>query len=572
MSVPPSQMQTPPSNYPGYSSPEPESAGFGEYLGILRRRRKLLLMVGLPIIAIGATLALALPDVYRSEGQIEIEGAQAVKQNPNSLTQDPEESPYADQYVRSLSTAVLSDRTLAKLLSEHKLYDGQADDPAGALQDLRSDIKVDIVTVPILDPNTGRERDVVTAFSVAYDNKDPQRAQQGAEWLVNAFLAENRNDRQRQAGGRAKFFAGEAERMRTYVAQLEGKLSDFKQKNAGKLPELNEMNLNVMDRTESDIQNVESQMQALRRERVFLVSQLAQARSASPEAGNLRALEDEYARKSVQYDQSHPDLIMLRRQIDQLKAGGSGAGLSLKAQLQGQRSILAEARQRYSEDHPDVQRIQRNIQSLEARIASGETSDVSTAADSPMAMQLQTQLNATDTQLAALQARAMELRTKLTGLEGRIVAAPEVERDYQAVTRDLAGARAKYDELLKRQMDAEVSEAAIAGGTADKFQVKSSPKIPDEPAKPQRIAIMIIAVVLAAIASLTAVILAQLFDATVRGARDIQDILGVAPLTAVPVIKHAGVKKHKRGGPAYAASAAAAVAILTLAVIVRFVA
>ncbi len=561
-------MQTPPPPYPGL---EPENSGFGDYLGALRRRRKLMLIVGLPIVAIGATLALALPDVYRSEGQIEIEGAQAVKQNPNSLTQDPEDTPYADQYVRSLSTVVLSDRNLAKLLAQHKLYDDQADDPAGALDQLRDDIKVDIVTVPILDPNTGRERDVVTAFSVAYDNKQPERAQEGAEWLVNAFLEQNRSDRQSQAGGRAKFFAGEAERMRTHVAQLEAKLAEFKQKNSGKLPELNEMNMNVMDRTENDIANVESQMQALRRERVFLVSQLAQARAGSPEAGNLRALEDEYARKSVQYDQSHPDLIMLRRQIDQLKAGG-GAGLSLKAQLQTQRSILAEARQRYSEDHPDVQRIQRNIQALEARIASGETADVSTAGDSPMAMQLQTQLNATDTQLAALQARAMDLRTKLSSLEGRIVAAPEVEREYQAVTRDLAGARAKYDELLKRQMDAEVSEAAIAGGTADKFQVKSSPKIPDEPAKPQRIAIMIIALVLAAIASVTTAVLAQLFDPTIRGARDVQDILGVAPLTTVPVIKRHGGTNRKGGAPAYAATAAAAVAIIAFAIVVRFVA
>ena len=52
-------------------------------------------------------------------------------------------------------------------------------------------------------------------------------------------------------------------------------------------------------------------------------------------------------------------------------------------------------------------------------------------------------------------------------LEGRISAAPEVERHYQNVTRDLAGARAKYEELLKRQMDAEVNEAAIAGGTGE---------------------------------------------------------------------------------------------------------
>lgn len=560
-------MQTTPPSYPGY---EPESSGFGDYFGALRRRRKLLLMVALPIIAIGAALALALPDVYRSEGQIEIEGAQAVKQNPNALAQDPEESPYADQYVRSLSTVVLSDRNLAKLLAEHKLYDDQADDPAAALQQLRGDIKVDIVTVPILDPNTGRERDVVTAFTVAYDNRRPERAQQGAEWLVNAFLEENRNDRQRQAGGRAKFFAREAERVRTHVAGLETKLAEFKQKNAGKLPELNEMNLNVMDRTEGDIQNVESQMQALRRERVFLVAQLAQARAANPDSANLSALEAEYARKSIQYDQSHPDLIQLRRQIAQLKAGATG-GQTLKAQLQSQRSILAETRQRYSEDHPDVQRIQRNIQALEARIAAGETVDAASA-DSPMAVQLTTQLNATDTQLAALQSRAMELRTKLNGLEGRIVAAPEVERDYQAVTRDLASARAKYDELLKRQMDAEVSEAAIAGGTADKFQVKSSPKIPDEPAKPARIAIMIIAVVLAAIASITSVILAQLFDATIRGARDVQDILGVAPLTTVPVIKHSGARKHKGGAPAYAATAAAAVAIIAFAAVVRFIA
>jgi succinoglycan biosynthesis transport protein ExoP len=551
---------------------EPETTGFGDYLAILRKRRKLLFLVGLPIIAIGVALAIALPDVYRSQGEIEIEGAQALRANPNSLTQDPDDTPYADQYVRSLSTVVLSDRNLAKLLNQHQLYDDQAADPAAALDKLSGDIKVDIVTVPILDPNTGRERDVVTAFSVAYDNSKPKRAQEGAEWLVNSFLEENRVDRQRQAAGKAKFFAREAERMRVHVAGLEAKLADFKQKNAGKLPELNEMNMNVMERTETDIQDVEMQMQALRRERVFLVAQLQQARAAGPETGNLRALEDEYNRKSMQYDQSHPDLIMLRRQIDQLRAGGATSGMSLRAQLQQQRSILAETKQRYSEDHPDVQRIARTIQALEARIAAGETSDRSISSDSPMAMQLQTQLNATDTQLAALQARAMELRTKLSGLEGRMSAAPEVERDYQNVTRDLAGARAKYDELLKRQMDAEVSEAAIAGGTADKFRVKSSPKTPDEPAKPQRIAIVIIALVLAAIASLTSIIMAQLMDQTVRGARDVQDILGVAPLTSVPVIKNSGVVR-KGGAPAYAAPAVVTVALVICgAIIFRFIA
>src|SRR5690606_2235486 len=193
----------------------------------------------------------------------------------------------------------------------------------------------------------------------------------------------------------------------------------------------------------------------------------------------------------------------------------------------------------------DVKRILRNIEALEARIASGETADRSLSSDSPMAVQLRTQLNATDSQLSALQARSGELRAKLTELEGRLSAAPEVEREYQEVTRDLSGARAKYDELLKRQMDAELSQAAIAGGAAEKFRVKVMPTLPDSPARPARLAIFVIALVLGAIAAVSTVIMAQLLDPTVRGARDIRDILDVTPLTSVPVI---GETQHARRG------------------------
>jgi uncharacterized protein involved in exopolysaccharide biosynthesis len=194
-------------------------------------------------------------------------------------------------------------------------------------------------------------------------------------------------------------------------------------------------------------------------------------------------------------------------------------------------------RQRYSADHPDVRRIQRNIDTLQARIAAGETSDAPPPEASPVAMQLQTQLNATDSQLAALQTRSMELRAKLSDLESRLNTAPEVEREYQSVTRDLESARAKYQELLKRQMDAEVDEAAISGGTADKFTVKSSPGIPREPAKPARLLLFVVSVVAAAVIALTAVFVAQMLDQTVRGVRDIRDILEVMPLTTVPVIR-----------------------------------
>ena len=104
----------------------------------------------------------------------------------------------------------------------------------------------------------------------------------------------------------AKFFATEAERMRKRVSELEGKLAEFKAKNVGQLPELSGMNLSSMDRTENEIHNVESQLQGLRRERVFLVSQLQQARSMGPETNNLQALENEYKQKLAIYDRTIP--------------------------------------------------------------------------------------------------------------------------------------------------------------------------------------------------------------------------------------------------------------------------
>jgi succinoglycan biosynthesis transport protein ExoP len=523
----------------------PESPGFSDYFSVIRKRRRLLLTIAFPVLALACMLAIGLPDMYRSSGLIEIEDAQTAYRN-TTRTDGVQESPYADQYVQSLSTIVLASSNLKRLLAEHQLYEGQQEDQEAALKQLRNDIKVDIVTVPILDPESGRERQVVTAFTVAYDNLDAERAKQGADWLVDAYLEQNRRDRQQNAANKAQFFSGEAERMRKRVGELEERLAAFKRENVGRLPELNQVNMNVMDRTETEIQNIESQMQALRRERVFLVAQLQQARATGPETGNLRQMEEEYKRRAAIYDESHPDLISMRRQIDMLRRGGSSTGMSLRAQLENQRSILSETRQRYSADHPDVKRIQRNIESLEARIAAGETADRSVASDSPMSMQVQAQLNATDTQLAALQARGSELRAKMTDLEARIDSAPQVEQQYQEVTRDLASARAKYDELLRRQMDAEVSESEIAGGSADKFKVTSAPMLPAAPANPKRLAIALIGVVLAAILGFSAVVIAQLLDQSVRGTQDVREILGVLPLTAVPVIENSGAAALRR--------------------------
>jgi len=519
------------------SQANPEFTG---YLHAIARRKSLLFGVAIPIAALAILLSIALPDLYTSSALVEIDEPSSAQ----SLAETSGGESYADQYVQNLKGIVLTDSNLRKMAQEHNLYPGFDDDSA-MLMRLKRDISVNIVTTPILDPRTGRERNVVDAFTLSYDNRSPEKAQKGATWLVDAFLAEHRRQRQGRASNAAQFYAKEAERIRTHVAGLESKLAEFKRANAGQLPELTEVNMSMMDRAETQLETNDQQMRGLRQERVFLAAQLEQARSAGPDAGSVRQLEDQYARMRSSYDESHPDMVALRRQIDSLKFGTSAStGTSLRSQLNSKRATLAEARQRYGEEHPDIKRLQRDITTLETRIKNGERGDVEMSDGTPVGMQLRTQINAVDSQLASLMAQNAALRAKLSSIERNVTAAPTVEREYSNVTRDLASAREKYQQLLDRQMDAEISEAAIVGGRADEFRLVQAPLMPGGPSKPARLAILLIGLVASVVLGLTITVAAEALDPKVRGARDVRDLLSVSPLVAIPDIRNSRSRRR----------------------------
>ena len=522
------------------------SPEFSDYVHAIGRRRGLLFGIAIPIALIAILLAVTLPDVYTSTAIVEIDDpSNSQAQAALSLAPNNGESDYADQYVQNLKGIVLTDANLRKLNQQENLYPDLADDETALLKRMRRDIDVQIVTTQILDPRTGREREVVDAFSIAYDNRSPEKSQKGAQWLVTTFLNEHRRQRQGRASGAAEFYAKEAERVRQQVAQLEGKLAEFKKANYGQLPELTEVNMSMMDRTESQLNQNNTQMASLRQERVFLSAQLDQQRAQGPDAGSVRQLEDQYNRMRSTYDESHPDMIALRRQIDSLKYGTSAStGTSLKSQLAAKQATLAEARQRYGEEYPDVKKLQRDIATLQARIKAGERGDVELADGTPIGMQLKTQIAAIDSQLASLGAQNAELRAKLNGLEKNVTSAPQVEREYQNATRDLNIAREKYEQLLNRQMDAEVSEAAIVGGRADEFRLIQAPGLPSIPSKPQRLAIFLIGLVAAAVLALTITVAVEAVDPKVRGARDVRDLLSVSPLVAIPMIRNSRSRRR----------------------------
>ena len=528
---------------------EAPSPDLSDYLAAIKRRRMLLATIALPIIAIAAALSVGLPDIYVSTGLFSFTDATVPGEMPANANADEIQrlqEQYRDAYVDSLASGAMSDASLKELIQQVPGVVAPGTDPEDGVAIVKRRAHVETVRTPVLDPNTGRNLDIISAFTVSYESRSPQVAAQAAGWLTNAFLMENRSGRLVSAKAAEQFYDGQTQSYRQQIAGIESKLAAFKAKNYDQLPGLTDLNMNMMQTTQRDLDNVTQQVEALRQNRVFLQQQLDAAKNQGDDEGLLAQLQAEYNKKLGTYDQDYPDMIALRQQIDAMKEGGGAVNsLSLPAQLRSEEQQLAQAKLRYSEDFPDVKRLERQIQILKTRIASGEKY-AGNAVGSPAVIQLETELKANQTQTDALERQTGQMHKQLMDVEGHVEAAPQVEREYKGLALNLQLAQTKYNQLLKYQMDAQLTSQAIASGRSDRIRIVQQPAAALAPGKPKRLAIAIVGLMLAILLGLTAVVIAESIDQSVRGSRDIRRVLALSPLGVIPEIRDSATARRYR--------------------------
>ena len=525
------------------------SLDLSDYLAAIKRRRMLLASVALPILAIATALAIGLPNIYISTGLFTFTDATVPGEMPANANADAVQrmqEQYRDAYVDSLASTVMSDPSIKDMIQEVPGLVAPGTAMGTAVKEVQRRAQVETVRTPVLDPNTGRNLDIISAFTVTYQSADPEVAAAGAKWLSNAFIEANRQSRLVSAKAAEQFYDTQTQVYRQQIAQIESKLAAFKSQNYEQLPGLTNLNMGIMQTTQQQIDALTQQIGALRQNRIFLEQQLATAKNAGQDQGLLAQLQAEYDRKLATYDPDYPDMIALRQQIDLLQEGGGAENsLSLPARLRADEQALAQSRLRYSESFPDVQRLERQIQILKTRIAHGEKY-AGNAVGSPAVIELQTQLNANETQTNALQRQSDQMRQQLMQLEGRVEAAPQVERQFKALTLNLQLAQTKYNQLLKYQMDAQLTSQAIASGRSDRIRIVEQPSEPLTPGKPKRTAIAAVGLMLAMLLGLTAVVIAESVDQSVRGSRDIRRVLGLSPLGVIPEIQDWATARRQR--------------------------
>ena len=167
------------------SSTTPE---FSDYLAALKRRRMLLMIVALPIIACALALAVGMPDIFVSTGLITFSDATVSGAVPIDKDRVRKDKEYMDEYVDGLAQSVLSPVTIGKLLDQVPGLVPSAESRQDAVSAVIRKTTVNTVKVPVLDPDSGRERQIISAFTVSYASRDPMQAQINGGSVANTSL------------------------------------------------------------------------------------------------------------------------------------------------------------------------------------------------------------------------------------------------------------------------------------------------------------------------------------------------------------------------------------------------
>ena len=529
----------------------------------LRRRRSMLLAFG---IGLAATLMVAfmLPASYRSSGTVLIEQ----QEMPTDLVRSTVTS-YADQRVQVISKRVMTTATLLDIIKRYNLYpkDAAKETREALLNRMRQDIGLKMISADVIDPRSGHPTSATIAFEVSYTSRSPDQAARVANELTTLYLNENLTNRTKLARDATDFLEGEGNRINTQIVDLEGKLAAFKDKNYSKLPDLMQVNMQLMDRNEEELRGEEARLSSLEQQRVFLQAQLTQVKPNSTvysETGErivsssdrLKMLRSQLAAAKAKYAPDHPDVITLTREVSGMEAdlGEKPDTVNdLRRQLQQTQSQLDDARKRYTAEHPDRVRLEAMVKSLQidldAAIAAGNSASAARAAsssapatpqptdaDNPAYVQIQAQLSATDNEIQSLNTQIAKLQVSIHGYETDVTGSPQVERQYHDLTRDLDNARLRYQEIRNKQGEARVAQSLESDQQGERFTLIDPPLPPEQPVSPNRKLILVAGLVLSLGLGAAVALLRETMDTTIRGRDELLRITGVAPLALVPRI------------------------------------
>jgi succinoglycan biosynthesis transport protein ExoP len=474
-----------------------------DYLSVVRRRMWWLIApVSIGIVA-GILLAIFWPKSYISEAKIGIAAPTLSPELLRGLSSIDKE-----ERQRAISQQLLSRQVLERVVREEQLDPGKpVEDVAGWL---RSQVVVKV------DQPIGRieNKNGLDSFDLGYVDAEADRAQRITNRLAYVFVEENSKTRTNRAENTSEVLGQQLQTTLEHLTQLEGQLRVKKEANMGRLPT-----------------QVSSNTEMVRGLRQSLDSYSLQLRTEEDRLSQIEAQLDDYRRGTSSSS------------LTSTAAAAVHTAQARKAALQ---QALAEARALgYTDKHPEVDRIKAELAQVDAELAAPKQAPGAANAEllqaDPIYRQRMADRDSARLRMNTLRAQSALASKQIADYQSRVEAAPMVEENLAAITRDVELERARYTDLKNTYDRARSAEDLARKQGGERFSVLY-PAYPGRPAAPgQPLKLLVMAVAMGFVIGAAMALGREFMDRSVHDARALQNEFEVPVLGEIPKI-HAALQ------------------------------
>jgi polysaccharide chain length determinant protein (PEP-CTERM system associated) len=476
-----------------------------DFLEIVLRRKWYILFSFLVSLFGAGVYSVAVPEQYKSSTTILIV-SQRVPEN----------------YIKSTVSEKIEDRLATirqQVLSRTRLV--QVMDELGLFKEMRKKVPVE-EAVETMQKRIGIQVDVNNktpgAFTLSFLHENPRMAMLTVSRLASTFIDENLKSREHQAAGTSEFMEAQLQETRKKLKEQEEKVKRYKMNLMRELP-----------------QQVQANLQAL--------SRLQDQLRANADA--ISAVEDRR--------------ILFETQANSFGMGGtqeSGAlpldpAGSIASEIAAKKARLAELNTRYTDRYPEIARLKAEVEQLEKRFADArrepsavplDNSKPVPAAIGPSQYQReQEELHSLHAQAAACEREAASLKKERAGImkkieavQAKVVMSPRREQEMIALTRDYENLKLSYDGLLKKRLEADISQNLEKRQKGEQFQILDPANLPEEPFIPDRKKVFGIALMAWLALGFGGVIGREALDPALHGETEFKHFYNLSILGAVP--------------------------------------
>ena len=490
-----------------------------DYLAMLRRRAKWILIPALLAPLAGWLISYAFPAKYTSQALVLVEGQKV----PEGMVQ-PVVTADLTARIATLQQQVLSQSRLQPMLE--RVYGKSSQNPDEQVDNIRLNMTVEPVVTDLAQfGTTGKKKpgqsSPVPGFYINYTASSPREAQQICNELTSLLLEENLKSREDVARGTTNFLSKGLEDAKRNLDDLESKLANFKKQYVGQLPGQEENNLKILMGLNSQL---ESNTQTLNR---------------------------------AQQDKSYTESMLAQQLATWRSSQSSTNPQTLEKQLSDLQSQLLQLQARYTDDHPDVIKTKADIAGLKKKLAEingasaqadDTISDKASATEPAEIRQLRLQIHQYGDLIMQGTRAQKRLQDEIGVYQGRVALSPAVEEQYKGLARDYDNAQKVYQDLLADKSKSDMTLKMEQQQQGEQMHLLNPANLPDAPSFPNRLFFAGGGLGAGLALGLGIALWLELRDDSIRTEADAEAVLGLPMLVSIPWVgESAGTGKNGAG-------------------------